>query len=135
VLATAAGTRPCVTVYGDDYPTPDGTCVRDYVHVVDLARAHILALSVVEERSGVYNLGCGGAGYSVRQVVEVARAVTGKEVPIHVGARRSGDPAVLIAASDRIQRDLGWSPKYQDLKAIIGSAWSWHQTHPRGYSS
>ena len=137
-LQVAAGTRDFVEVYGDDYPTPDGTCVRDYIHVIDLARAHILALKALGDGGGnsrIYNLGCGGAGYSVNQVIEAAREVTGKEIPVHVGPRRAGDPATLIASSERIKRELGWNPQFQDLRVIVESAWRWMQSHPRGYSS
>jgi len=133
VLQAAAGKRKHVTIYGDDYPTRDGTCVRDYIHVVDLARAHILALGILDERSAIYNLGCGGEGYSVREVIETAREVTGREIPTEIGPRRAGDPAVLIAASDRIKRELGWQPSLQDLKLIIENAWAWMQAHPEGY--
>ena len=132
-LQAATGKRTHVEIYGDDYPTPDGTCIRDYIHVVDLARAHILALDVLEDRSTIYNLGCGGDGYSVRDVIETARRVTGKEIPVRVGPRRPGDPAVLIASSDRIKRELGWAPQFQDLELIVQSAWNWMQTHPDGY--
>lgn len=132
-LQAAAGKRTHVEIYGDDYPTTDGTCIRDYIHVVDLARAHILALDVLEDRSAIYNLGCGGDGYSVRDVIETARRVTGKEIPVRVGPRRPGDPAVLIASSDRIKRELGWKPEFQDLELIVKSAWSWMQAHPDGY--
>ena len=136
-LQVAAGTREFVEVFGDDYPTADGSCVRDYIHVVDLARAHVLALNKLTERGSdrVYNLGCGGAGYSVKQVLETARQVTGKEIPARVGPRRPGDPAVLIASSDKIKRELGWSPQYQDLSFIIESAWRWMQKHPQGYDA
>lgn len=133
VLQAAAGQQPHVTVFGDDYPTRDGTCVRDYIHVVDLARAHVLALGILDQRSAIYNLGCGGDGYTVREVIDTARAVTGREIPVQMGARRPGDPAVLIASSDRIQRELGWQPALQDLRAIVASAWDWMQAHPRGY--
>lgn len=133
VLQAAAGRRDHVTIYGDDYPTRDGTCVRDYIHVVDLARAHILALGALEERSAIYNLGCGGDGYSVREVIETARAVTGREIPVEVGTRRPGDPAVLIASSERIRKELDWRPAFQDLRVIVESAWTWMQTHPNGY--
>jgi UDP-glucose 4-epimerase len=135
VLQAAAGKRAEVVVFGEDYPTADGTCIRDYVHVIDLARAHVAALGFLSERSAIYNLGCGGAGYSVRQVIDVARAVTGKPIPVRVGARRPGDPAVLVASSDRIRRELGWKPRFQDLEAIVGSAWSWMQRHPDGYGT
>jgi UDP-glucose 4-epimerase len=133
VLQAAAGRRPRVEVYGDDYPTRDGTCVRDYIHVVDLARAHVLALGLLEERSAVYNLGCGGDGYTVREVIEAARAVTGRDIPVRTAPRRAGDPAVLVASSDRIRRELGWQPQFQALEEIIGSAWEWMQAHPEGY--
>jgi UDP-glucose 4-epimerase len=135
VLQVAAGMRPDVQVYGDDYLTRDGTCVRDYIHVVDLARAHILALNMLEERSAIYNLGCGGDGYTVREVIDCARAVTGADIPEQVGPRRAGDPAVLIASSKLIKQELGWSPRFQNLEEIIGSAWSWLQQHPNGYES
>ncbi|WP_434425837.1 UDP-glucose 4-epimerase GalE [Nannocystis pusilla] len=134
VLQVALGRAPYVTLYGDDYPTPDGTCVRDYIHVVDLARAHVLALSGVERGSCIYNLGCGGAGYSVRQVVDTARAVTGAPIPVRMGARRAGDPAVLVASSARIQHDLGWQPRLGALATIVESAWTWLRVHPHGYA-
>jgi UDP-glucose 4-epimerase len=133
-LQAAAGTRPRVDIYGDDYPTPDGTCVRDYIHVIDLARAHIQALEALSEGSRIYNLGCGGAGYSVKEVIDTARRVTGKEIPTHIGPRRAGDPATLVASSDKIKSDLGWQPQFQDLGLIIESAWRWMQQHPQGYS-
>jgi UDP-glucose 4-epimerase len=132
-LQAAAGKRAHVEIYGDDYPTADGTCIRDYIHVVDLARAHILALDVLSERSAIYNLGCGGDGYSVRDVIETARRVTGKEIPVRMGPRRPGDPAVLIASSDKIKRELGWQPQFQDLGLIVESAWKWMLAHPDGY--
>ena len=124
MLQVAAGTRDQVEIYGDDYPTPDGSCVRDYIHVIDLARAHILALNILDKKSAVYNLGCGGDGYSVRQVIDIAREVTGREIPVKVGPRRPGDPAVLIASSEEIKKDLGWSPRFGDLRSIIESAWA-----------
>ena len=124
-LQVAAGKRSHVEIYGDDYPTEDGTCVRDYIHVIDLARAHILALDVLNERSAIYNLGCGGDGYSVRDVIDTARRVTGKDIPVRMGPRRPGDPAVLIASSDKIKSELGWQPQFQDLGVIIESAWRW----------
>ena len=127
VLQAAAGKRPHVTVFGDDYPTRDGTCVRDYIHVVDLARAHILALDILDKRSSIYNLGCGGEGYTVREVIETAKEVTGRDIPIEVGPRRPGDPAVLIASSDKIKKELGWQPALQELRVIIESAWVWMQ--------
>jgi UDP-glucose 4-epimerase len=133
-LQAAAGKRPRVEIYGEDYPTPDGTsCIRDYIHVIDLARAHIQALAALDEGSRIYNLGCGGAGYSVREVIETAQRVTRREIPTHVGPRRAGDPATLVASSDRIKADLGWQPQFQDLSMIIDSAWRWMQQHPNGY--
>ena len=132
-LQAATGKRTHVEIFGEDYPTPDGTCIRDYIHVIDLARAHILALDVLSERSSIYNLGCGGDGYSVRDVIDTARRVTGKEIPVRMGQRRAGDPAVLIASSDKIKSDLGWQPQFQDLGLIIESAWRWMQAHSNGY--
>lgn len=132
-LQAAAGKRTHVEIYGDDYPTADGTCIRDYIHVIDLARAHILALDVLSDRSAIYNLGCGGDGYSVREVIDTARRVTGKEIPVRMGPRRAGDPAVLIASSDKIKSELGWQPQFQDLGLIIDSAWRWMLAHPEGY--
>jgi len=133
VLQAASGQREYVEIYGEDYTTRDGTCVRDYIHVVDLARAHILALQILGERSAIYNLGCGGDGYSVREVIDVANEITGREIPIKIGSRRPGDPAVLIASSEKIKRELGWAPQFQDLRKIIDSAWRWVQQHPLGY--
>jgi UDP-glucose 4-epimerase len=132
-LQAAAGKLEDIKVYGDDYPTPDGTCVRDYVHVIDLARAHILALGALDQSSRVYNLGCGGAGYSVNEVLQAAREVTGKEIHASVTTRRPGDPSVLVASSEKIKRELGWKPQYQDLRVIIESAWKWMLAHPNGY--
>ena len=134
-LQAAAGKRPHVEIYGDDYPTPDGTCLRDYIHVIDLARAHILALGAMSDGSGIYNLGCGGDGYSVREVIETARQVTGKDIPVRIGPRRAGDPAVLIASSDKIKSELGWQPRFQDLNMIVESAWRWMLSHPNGYAN
>lgn len=133
VLQAAAGQRELVEIFGEDYPTRDGTCVRDYIHVIDLGRAHILALQILDERSAIYNLGCGGDGYTVREVIEVANQVTGRNIPTKIGPRRAGDPAVLIASSEKIKRELGWSPQFQDLRKIVDSAWQWLQRHPRGY--
>ena len=125
VLQAAAGRIPEVTIFGADYPTPDGTCVRDYIHVSDLSRAHLLALQVLAagHAGGSYNLGCGGSGYSVMQVIEVARSVSGRDIRVRIGPRRPGDPAVLVASSQRIMRDLGWRPRLQDLREIVRSAW------------
>ncbi len=125
VLQAAAGTRDGVTVHGADYPTRDGTCVRDYVHVLDLAEAHALALDALAAGAptAAYNLGCGGEGYTVREVIETAAVVTGRRISARVGPRRPGDPATLVAATGRITRELGWRPSRQDLAEIIGSAW------------
>ena len=125
VLQAAAGRIPEVTIFGADYPTPDGTCVRDYIQVSDLARAHLLALQALADghAGGSYNLGCGGSGYSVMQVIEVARSVSGRDIRLRIGPRRPGDPAVLVASSQRIMRDLGWRPRLQDLREIVRSAW------------
>jgi UDP-glucose 4-epimerase len=127
VLRVAAGSADAVTVLGDDYPTRDGTCVRDYVHVADLADAHGLALDALAGGgpSGIYNLGCGGRGYSVAEVLAVARQVTRRPIPARVGARRPGDPPALVASSERIERELGWRPGRQHLEDIIRSAWHW----------
>jgi UDP-glucose 4-epimerase len=134
-LQAAMGKRPSVHIFGDDYPTRDGTCIRDYIHVVDLARAHILALDILSTRSAIYNLGCGGEGYSVRDVIETAKLVTGKHIATTRARRREGDPAVLIASSDKIKSELGWQPQYQDLRVIIESAWRWMLAHPNGYTN
>jgi UDP-glucose 4-epimerase len=133
VLQVAAGLRSDVAIFGADYPTRDGTCVRDYIHIVDLARAHILALGILEERSAVYNLGCGGDGYTVLEVIEKAREITGREIETRNAVRRPGDPAVLIASAEKIRRELGWQPNFQDLGVIVQSAWVWLCAHPRGY--
>jgi UDP-glucose 4-epimerase len=129
LLQVAAGQREHVTVFGDDYPTRDGTCVRDYIHVSDLATAHVLALEALRprERLRIFNLGCGGEGYTVREVVDVARRVTRRPLHVRMGSRRPGDPAVLVASSERITRELGWRPRHQDLTDIVGSAWQWLQ--------
>jgi UDP-glucose 4-epimerase len=130
ILQAAHGKREFVEVFGTDYATDDGTCVRDYIHVIDLARAHILALDILDERSAIYNLGCGGDGYSVKEVIDAAREVTGREINVKYGNRRAGDPAVLIASSDKIKSELGWQPERQDLREIIRSAWDWLQKNP-----
>ncbi len=132
VLGVALGKREKVSIFGDDYPTRDGTCVRDYIHVLDLAQAHILALKSLHRGSRVYNLG-NGQGFTVKEVIETARQVTGQPIPAEVTPRRPGDPATLIASSDKIRRELGWQPTFPDLVDIIGSAWKWHQSHPNGY--
>jgi UDP-glucose 4-epimerase len=125
VLRAAAGQISTIDIFGEDYPTRDGTCVRDYVHVVDLARAHILALQILDKRSAIYNLGCGGKGYTVREVISMAEEVTGLTIPTSIAPRRAGDPAVLIAGSEKIQSELRWKPEFQDLRFIIKSAWDW----------
>jgi len=127
VLDAARGPSP-VKIFGDDYPTDDGTCVRDYIHVRDLANAHVLALKKLESGSEIYNLGCGG-GYSVKQVIEAARHVTGQDIKVEVVDRRPGDPAVLIASSEKIQNELGWRPERADLETIIESAWRWSREY------
>ncbi|HKP46120.1 MAG TPA: UDP-glucose 4-epimerase GalE [Pyrinomonadaceae bacterium] len=133
-LQVAAGRRQAVSIFGDDYPTSDGTCVRDYIHVIDLARAHVLALHQLDRGSRIYNLGCGRSGYSVNQVIAIAREVTGKTIRANVVGRRPGDPAVLVASSDKIKSELGWTPQLQDLRLIIESAWRWMLNHPNGYA-
>jgi UDP-glucose 4-epimerase len=127
VLDAAAGRLPHVTIFGDDYPTRDGTCIRDYIHVEDLAQAHVRALDSLADRGicRAYNLGCGGDGYSVREVIDCAARVTGRQIRVQIAGRRAGDPAVLVASSARIQRDLGWQPRFQDLRTIVTSAWEW----------
>ena len=135
ILQVALGRAQHLNIFGTDYSTPDGTCIRDYIHVSDLARAHLLALEALAlENSSplIYNLG-NGQGFSVRQVVEVARRVTGHPIPVIESPRRAGDPAVLIASSEKIRRDLGWQPRFPDLETIVESAWRWHRTHPNGY--
>lgn len=133
LLRVALGQLPRATLHGDDYPTRDGTCVRDYVHILDLADAHARALDAVAEGSGRYNLGCGGEGYTVREVVEAVRRITGHPIPVEVGPRRPGDPATLVATSARARAGLGWVPRHQSIDAIVQSAWDWHRAHPRGY--
>jgi UDP-glucose 4-epimerase len=130
VLKVALGQKPHVEIYGTDYETPDGTCVRDYIHILDLAQAHILALD--SPKSEFYNLGTGG-GSSVREVIDAARKVTGAKIETVERPRRPGDPPRLIAASEKIKRELGWQPRFQSLEAIVDSAWKWHQKFPRGY--
>ncbi len=134
ILQVALGQRDNITIFGDDYDTPDGTCIRDYVHVLDLAQSHILALRALDEGSRTYNLG-NGKGFSVKEVVEAAREVTGHPIPSVIGKRRPGDPAVLIASGQEIKDELGWKPQYTDIKSILKSAWAWHKKHPEGYKS
>ena len=132
VLQAASGQRDGITIFGDDYATSDGTCVRDYVHVLDLAEAHALALDALEVGSCTYNLG-NGEGFSVREIIDAAQRVTGVEIPTALGPRRAGDPARLVASSQRIRDELGWAPAFANLDGIIESAWRWHRRHPHGY--
>jgi UDP-glucose 4-epimerase len=134
-LQVPLGQRESIKIYGTDYPTFDGTCIRDYIHILDLASAHVLAVEALDDRKSMtYNLG-NGQGYSVRQVVDTARDVTGHELPALETPRRPGDGAVLIASAEKVNDELGWTPKYPDLKTIIASAWEWHRSHPQGYES
>ncbi len=134
VLQAALGKRGAVSIFGDDYNTPDGSCIRDYVHVTDLAQAHILALKSLRagSQSRIFNLG-NGKGFSVKEVVQIAREVTGVNIKANIVPRRAGDPAVLVASSDKIREELHWEPKYNELSTIIGTAWNWHKNHPDGY--
>ncbi len=133
ILQVALGQRPHISIFGDDYATPDGTCIRDYIHVSDLADAHILAVEKLRRaESSVYNLG-NGRGFSVKEVIDIAREVTGHPIPAVMEARRAGDPAILVASSERMKAELGWKPKRDILTQIIASAWKWHRTHPNGY--
>ncbi|HEX6879890.1 MAG TPA: UDP-glucose 4-epimerase GalE [Terriglobales bacterium] len=135
ILQVAAGKRKNISIFGTDYATVDGTCVRDYIHVLDLAQAHILALQALDSRDKlVYNLG-NGCGFSVRQVVDAARLVTGHSIPVVESPRRPGDPAVLIASSEKIRSELGWNPAYPDPETIIRTAWNWYRQNPDGYRS
>jgi UDP-glucose 4-epimerase len=132
-LEVALGKREHLSIYGTDYPTPDGTCVRDYIHVSDLASAHLLVLDALREKDKlVYNLG-NGRGFSVREVVDTVRRVTGHPIPAREVGRRPGDPAVLVASSEKIKHELGWKPRYPGLEAIVRSAWDWRRAHPNGY--
>ncbi|MBN1826111.1 MAG: UDP-glucose 4-epimerase GalE [Candidatus Eisenbacteria bacterium] len=134
VLQVALGKRPEIRVFGDDYETPDGTCIRDYIHVVDLAQAHILALRHLAGGGGSLAVNVGtGRGYSVREVIECARGVSGHPIPAVVDQRRPGDPARLVAGNDMVRRLLGWAPRYPDLEDVVSSAWNWHRDHPDGY--
>jgi UDP-glucose 4-epimerase len=132
ILQVALGKREKISIFGDDYPTRDGTCVRDYIHVVDLAQAHILALGALDRGSRFYNLG-NGEGFTVKEVIDTAREITGRAIRADVGPRRAGDPAVLVAASDKIRSELGWVPRFPHVREIIESAWRWHQANPDGY--
>lgn len=134
VMQVALGQREYIGIFGDDYPTEDGTCIRDYIHVTDLSTAHILALKKLDEtnQSLICNLG-NGKGFSVREVIKIAREVTGREINEVISPRRAGDPAVLIASSEKAQKELGWKPQFADLHTIIETAWKWHLSHPNGY--
>ena len=134
IMQVLLGRREHISIYGTDYPTPDGTCVRDYIHVTDLATAHILSLNALRDgmASTAYNLG-NGNGFSVREVIGMVEKVTGRKVATVEGPRRSGDPAVLIDSSEKIMRELNWKPKFNELEQIIASAWRWHESHPYGY--
>jgi UDP-glucose 4-epimerase len=136
ILQVALGQRAHISIFGEDYATPDGTCIRDYIHVSDLADAHVLAVEKLRHGadSGIYNLG-NGKGFSVKEVIQIARQVTGHEIPARVEPRRAGDPAELIASSDLARQELGWKPSRSSLEAIIESAWKWHQSHPQGYKN
>jgi UDP-glucose 4-epimerase len=134
ILQVAAGARANIKIFGTDYQTRDGTCIRDYVHISDLARAHVLALEPLGERSRSFNLGSGD-GFTVREVIEAARKVTGHRIPVIEEPRRAGDPPIMIGDSRRARAELGWAPRYPELEQIIGSAWDWLQRHPNGYSS
>jgi len=133
LLKVALGQREHLDIYGSDYPTRDGTCVRDYIHLIDLAQAHILALEALDKGSRIYNLG-NGEGFTVQEVVATAREVTGHPIPARIAPRRSGDPATLVASSEKIRRELGWEARTPDLREIIESAWRWQQAHPEGYA-
>ena len=135
ILQVPNGKREAITIYGDDYPTPDGTCIRDYIHVTDLAMAHIQAVQYLRagNPSNIFNLG-NGVGFSVKEVIEAARAVTGHPIPAVIEGRRAGDPARLIASSEKAREVLGWNPQHDDLSKIIASAWKWHQGHPDGFA-
>jgi len=135
ILQVPLGQREAFSIFGTDYPTQDGTCVRDFIHVDDLASAHLLALQGLETHETlICNLGS-GSGFSVREIVAIARKVTGHDIPVIERPRRAGDPAVLIASSEKIRRVLGWNPQYADVESIVASAWEWHKSHPRGYRS
>ena len=136
ILQVPLGKRDHITIFGDDYPTPDGTCLRDYIHVIDLADAHILALKYLREggESNIFNLG-NGQGFSVKEMIVAAEKVTGLKIKTEIGQRRAGDPAQLIASSDKAKKILKWTPKFTDVEKIIATAWTWHKNHPNGYAS
>ena len=134
ILQVPLGKRDHITVFGEDYPTPDGTCLRDYIHVLDLADAHVLAIDYLRRggESNIFNLG-NGQGFSVKEMIEAAREATGLDIKVEIGERRAGDPAQLIASSEKARKVLGWQPRFTDVRAVIGTAWKWHQQHPEGY--
>ena len=134
ILQVPTGKREHITVFGDDYPTPDGTCLRDYIHVVDLADAHVLALEYLRKggASDIFNLG-NGQGFSVKEMIAAAEKATGRSIKVEIGARRAGDPAQLIASSEKASSVLGWKPRFTDVEQVIGTAWRWHEHHPHGY--
>ena len=134
ILQVPTGRRDHITVFGDDYPTPDGTCLRDYIHVVDLADAHVLALEYLRKggASDIFNLG-NGQGFSVKEMIAAAEKATGRSIKVDIGARRAGDPAQLIASSEKARTVLGWKPQFTDVEQVIGTAWKWHESHPHGY--
>ena len=134
ILQVAQGKREQLSLFGTDYPTKDGTCIRDYIHVTDLAQAHILALDYLMKGgdNNIFNLG-NGVGFTVQEVIDVARSVTGHPIPARIAPRRAGDPAQLIASSEKAMKVLGWQPKYNDLPTIVASAWAWHKSHPHGF--
>lgn len=134
ILQVPNGQREQISIFGSDYPTEDGTCIRDYIHVTDLAMAHILAVEYLMKGndSNIFNLG-NGIGFSVKEVIDVARRVSNHPIPVRMDERRAGDPAILIASSEKAKSILGWKPQYQDLGTIIGTAWNWHKNHPKGY--
>ncbi|MBR1805616.1 MAG: UDP-glucose 4-epimerase GalE [Selenomonadaceae bacterium] len=135
VLQVPLGKREHITIFGDDYPTPDGTCIRDYIHVVDLAAAHICALNYLRNggESDFFNLGS-GYGFSVKEIISTAEKVTAQKINVELGSRRAGDPARLIASSDKAKKFLNWTPRFDDIEKIISTAWNWHRTHPNGYN-
>jgi UDP-glucose 4-epimerase len=133
VLQVALGQRHAVSIFGTDYPTPDGTCIRDYIHIYDLAVAHLLALAALDSHTElIYNLG-NGKGFSVREVIEASRQITGHAIPVNESPRRRGDPPILVANSEKVRRDFRWHPKYNSIDSIVRTAWDWHRAHPQGY--
>jgi UDP-glucose 4-epimerase len=135
VLQVALGQRPHITIFGNDYPTADGTCIRDYIHVEDLATAHLAALMKLQPNTVLkMNLGT-GVGHSVQQVIDACRKITGHPIPSVMGTRRPGDPSCLVADSRLAQRELQWKPKYVSIESIVETAWKWHQSHPKGYAT